>query len=306
MPSQVIVTTTINPPTEAIKKFDAMPDWHLVVAGDLRTPKDYRLERGAYLSPDDQDSYDHLLSTAVGWNCMQRRNLAILAAYDLGAEVIAVVDDDNIPLPGWGQDLMVERAVSAQFYSPAVEVFDPVGMATNFQLWHRGFPLQLLQKRTRFASSRVVIRPIQADFWNGDPDIDAICRMEHAPDCVFDPAYFPMASDAFSPFNSQNTFIARRVISDYFLFPDIGRMDDIWASYYAESRGHFPVYGKASVYQQRNEHNPTHDMQQEFLGYEHNLQLVQDLKKASKNLFLYLPSRSAQVHRLYRRHFSNA
>jgi hypothetical protein len=306
MPSQVIVTTTINPPTEAIKKFDAMPDWHLVVAGDLRTPKDYRLARGTYLSPADQDSYDSPLSAAIGWNRMQRRNLAILAAYDLGAEVIAVVDDDNIPLPGWGQDLIVERAVSVRFYFPGVDVFDPVGMATNLQLWHRGFPLQLLQNRAQNYEWQLVCRPIQADFWNGDPDIDAICRMEHAPECDFDPAYFPMASDVFSPFNSQNTFIARRVIPDYFLFPGIGRMDDIWASYYVESLGHLPVYGKASVYQQRNEHNLTHDMQQEFLGYEHNLQLVQDLKKSSKNIFLYLPSRSAQTHRLYRRHFANA
>ena len=27
---KIIVTTTINPPTKAIKKFDAMPDWQLV------------------------------------------------------------------------------------------------------------------------------------------------------------------------------------------------------------------------------------------------------------------------------------
>ena len=35
---KVIVTTTINPPTEAILRFDAMTDWDLVVIGDKKTP----------------------------------------------------------------------------------------------------------------------------------------------------------------------------------------------------------------------------------------------------------------------------
>ena len=38
---------------------------------------------------------------------------------------------------------------------------------------------------------------VQADFWNGDPDIDAICRMEHAPECNFDSSYFPFTSTIF-------------------------------------------------------------------------------------------------------------
>ena len=38
---KIIVTTSINAPTEAIRKFDAMQDWDLVVIGDLKTPSDY-------------------------------------------------------------------------------------------------------------------------------------------------------------------------------------------------------------------------------------------------------------------------
>ncbi|MCP4385264.1 MAG: hypothetical protein GY798_28285, partial [Hyphomicrobiales bacterium] len=38
-----IVTTTINPPTEAIRLFDLMRDWTLIVVGDHQTPSDYRL-----------------------------------------------------------------------------------------------------------------------------------------------------------------------------------------------------------------------------------------------------------------------
>jgi hypothetical protein len=33
--NKIIVTTTINHPTKATKKFAAMTDWHLVIAGDF-------------------------------------------------------------------------------------------------------------------------------------------------------------------------------------------------------------------------------------------------------------------------------
>ncbi len=114
---------------------------------------------------------------------------------------------------------------------------------------------------------------IQADFWNGDPDIDAICRMEHRPDCDFDPACFPIGSSKPAPFNSQNTFLSAKVLPHYFLFPHVGRMDDIWASYYVQALGFRVVFNKSSVYQERNAHNLTHDMRQEYLGYEHNLEI---------------------------------
>jgi hypothetical protein len=127
---KVIVTTTINPPTKAILKFDSMPDWDLVVIGDLKTPKDYSLKRGAYYSPEMQEKYDKALSDAIGWNCIQRRNFGLLIAQDMGADVVAVVDDDNIPLEGWGENLMVGKSVEVNFYETDLPAFDPVG-ATN-------------------------------------------------------------------------------------------------------------------------------------------------------------------------------
>ena len=190
----IIVTTTINPPTEAIRRFDAMKDWKLIVIGDRKTPP-YKLERGIYVSPEEQEKYDPELSEAIGWNCIQRRNFGLLLAHDMKADVVATVDDDNIPEPGWGQNLLLGREVEVNHYETELPSFDPVG-ATNYPtIWHRGFPLQLLPKRDYSRKSRKRITPdVQADFWNGDPDIDAICRMVHRPECKFDPACFPIAS----------------------------------------------------------------------------------------------------------------
>ena len=53
-----IVCTSINKPTLAIKKFDLMKDWKLVVVGDKKTPKNYKLKNGIYLSPAKQEKID--------------------------------------------------------------------------------------------------------------------------------------------------------------------------------------------------------------------------------------------------------
>ena len=49
-----IVCTSINKPTVAIRKFDKLKDWKLVVVGDKKTPKNYKLKNGIYLSPKTQ------------------------------------------------------------------------------------------------------------------------------------------------------------------------------------------------------------------------------------------------------------
>jgi hypothetical protein len=304
---RVIVTTTINGPTKAIDKFQAMKDWDLVVIGDKKTPPDYHLERGTYVTPEEQEKYDPALSEAIGWNCIQRRSMGLLWAKDMGADVVAVVDDDNIPLEGWGQDLMVGKEVEVNHFETSLPAFDPVGATNHPNLWHRGFPLQLLSKRdySKVSRKRVTV-DVQADFWNGDPDIDAICRMEHAPECTFDPQRFPMASNKMGPFNSQNTFLSGECLKDYFLFPHVGRMDDIWAAYYLQAKGARVIWAKASVYQDRNVHDLVRDMKQEYCGYENNLKIVEELVKDPESIQSYLPGRSIRAFELYRRHFEDA
>ena len=114
--SRVIVTTTINPPTEALRRFAALPDWSLVVIGDKKTPSDFHIDGAIYVPPEEQERYDPDLSEALGWNCVERRNYGFLWARDMGAEVVAVVDDDNIPLDGWGENVFVGREVEVDYY----------------------------------------------------------------------------------------------------------------------------------------------------------------------------------------------
>ena len=295
-----IVTTTIHRPTEALRRFAAMKGWTLIVIGDKKTPLDWYIPGAIYVTPENQDSYDHKLSEAIGWNCVQRRNFGLLLAK--GSDIVAIVDDDNIPYEGWGENLMIGQETSVNYYTTDLPAFDPVGATNYTELWHRGFPLELLPKRDYTNKQRICITPdVQADFWDGDPDIDAVCRMEYAPECVFQKRYFPIASNAISPFNSQNTFISGKFLKDYFMFPETGRMNDIWASYYVQAKGACVVYGEASVRQHRNEHDVIEDMKQEYIGYEHNLEIVKAL--CPTTILSFLSHQALQAFELYQKHF---
>jgi hypothetical protein len=142
-----IVCTSINHPTKAIHAYDAMKEWKLIVVGDKKTPKNYSLDHGLYLSPDDQLDMSAELSDLIGWNCIQRRNFGLLHAFNLGADVVCTVDDDNIPLKNWGTSLFINKSVNAKKFDTRSIAFDPIGATSYAHLWHRGFPLELIPER---------------------------------------------------------------------------------------------------------------------------------------------------------------
>jgi hypothetical protein len=81
---------------------------------------------------------------------------------------------------------------------------------------------------------------------------------------------FALHAGTWSPFNSQNTALARDVVPAYFLSPYIGRYDDIWAGYVvnriAEHLGDAIAFGSPLVRQDRNPHNLWNDLDAERNG----------------------------------------
>jgi hypothetical protein len=298
---KIISTTTINPPTEALIKYTKLKDWHIVVAGDLKTNQDsfVGIDNLTYLAPDEQESMAPSLSNLIGWNSMQRRNFAILKAYQMGADVIGIIDDDNIPNDTWGSEILVNKKIEVDFFEIDDIAFDPIGATSNYKdLWHRGFPLQRIPFRNYSNKIRKSIAPqVQAIFWNGDPDVDAICRMIYNPNTTFKEEDFPFASNKPAPFNSQNTIISRDIVKDYFLFPSIGRMDDIWAAYYVQSKGHQVVFSKPEVYSDRSlgtvgRYSIIDDLKKEYLGMEFSLELLMKLGEDSESIKNFVPEKS--------------
>lgn len=297
-----IVSTTINPPTRAIQKYDYLYDWTLIVVGDQRTPLNYRLDNGIYITPKEQEKLAPELSELIGWNCIQRRNLGFVLALDLGADIVATIDDDNVPLENWGEELLVGKSVEVKEFECPNRCFDPIGATEHHHLWHRGYPLQLISSRNYLHSKKKMVKcDVQAGFWNGDPDVDAICRLEHRPDVTFKAQGFPFTGNAVGPFNSQNTFLTREALQHYFMVPGVGRADDIWASYHMQANGFRVVYSQATVKQERNEQDLTKNLIDEFLNYEKSESLVSSINDRTYNHFDYWPERACLAFDAYRR-----
>ena len=293
-----IVTTTINSPTKATRKFAEKKDWTLIVVGDTKTPhQEYKDINCVYLSPSIQETIYKELSDTIGWKSIQRRNIGFLFAYQQGADIIATVDDDNIPYDDWGENLLVGQEVECDLYEPEEIAFDPLSITNTPEVWHRGYPIELLQRRHRVEYKGKVRRKVlvQADLWDGDPDIDAMARLSLKPIVKYN-IQKPFCSNKISPFNSQNTFLSREVIPFYTVLPHVGRMDDIWGSYIMQY--YFPnsvVYNKASVYQDRNVQDLITNLENEIIGYRNTLSLIKNLD----NYNSYLPEKTQEFFKTY-------
>jgi hypothetical protein len=179
--------------------------------------------------------------------------------------------------------------------------FDAISTTEHKDLWHRGFPIEYLQVKNNIEyKGQTRITPlVQAEFWDGDPDIDAICRLSKKPIVKFN-KFEPFTTNQLTPFNSQNTFLHRSVLKNYSVFPFTGRMDDIWGAYVMQH--HHPnsvVFTQASVYQARNPQDLVKNLENEVIGYRNTLKLLEDLPNY-KNI---LPEQSVVYFEIYQKYF---
>ena len=307
---KVVVTTSIYPPSEATLKYAAMEDWSMILVGDLKTQHQlyfdlaYEYNNFQYLHPEFQETHYKELSDAIGWNKVMRRNIGFVEAYKQGAELIATVDDDNIPYSFWGERILVGKEVEVNSYRVECGVFDPMQRTNHSRLWHRGYPLDLIEESGYVIDAGVQKTKVlfQADLWDGDPDVDAVCRkIYHPKDLklrIKDNK--PFTSQNYMPFNSQNTFIAREALPYYMVLPYVGRMDDIWGGYIAQYLLNTrPVFMPATVYQQRNEQSLKQNFKDEVLGYLNTLDFIRDIE----NYHAYLPKETLHAFEVYRKQY---
>jgi hypothetical protein len=311
MKKVVIVTTTINHPTEATIKFceivQSKENFEFVIVGDTKTPHDeYRkleksFKRVTYLDPIQQDELYPKLSNIIGWKTIQRRNIGFVYAYHKGCDVLATVDDDNIPYPNWGENIMVGEYVVYDNYNCEKDVFDPLSVTKDNYIWHRGYPIQYLTDRlkTEYRGKSIKKCLVQANLWDGDPDIDAMARLSFKPCIHYKDITAPFGSEKVAPFNSQNTFLAREVIPYYAVLPFVGRMDDIWGGYILQK--YFPnsvVYDVATVYQDRNLQDLITNLENEVIGYRNTLEFIR-----SESWESMLPEKTLEFWNCYKESF---
>lgn len=304
---KAIVTTTIYSPTEATKKFCNFcleNDWDFYIIGDLKTPdEEYEnLEGCKYLSPKEQEEKYKDLSDAIGWNKIMRRNIGLVEAYRNGADLVATIDDDNIPYSNWGQEIHVGKQMLVDEFVGKHNVCDPISMGDMEPVYHRGFPLDYIKDKDEVSLvGKTKITPlIQANLWDGDPDCDAMFRLVHPTYRVDYSSYALKTFRGYAPFNSQNTFLARETIPFYSVLPHVGRMDDIWGGYILQR--YFPkslVFDKSTVRQDRNDQNILTNLKDEVYGYELTIKFLSELDSGN----IILPEETVRYIKEYRRCF---
>ena len=316
MRSIALVTTTVHVP-EALHGYalDARRNGRAVkiyVAGDRQTDvaaseccDSISLRTGVeceYMSPAAQDRFLSPwpeLREHLPWNCIQRRNVAVLKAACDGADVVVTVDDDNF-LADENYfaycDTLDPCAASAPAqtlpaYGRPGEWFNIcrfLTTANNYQFVPRGYGMAArsrLDDGAKPMAGTPLTLPVAvlAGFWLGDPDIDASTRLAHPVEVTgyrLDHNFF-LAPGARSPFNSQNTMLARDALPAFFLSPHVGRYDDIFASLLvkriADHLGWGVSFGRPLVRQRRHDHDLLRDFDLERFGMRHIDALAEDL-----------------------------
>lgn len=299
---KALVTTTIHVP-KLLKEYMTFAhrygheELEVFVVGDKKTPAEtggFCMQLGKesgypvrFYSAEDQETLLQQwpdLKEHLTWNSIQRRNVGILEAYRSGAEIIITIDDDNL-IQGsedyFGLHSLVGSSVEVESAMSDTGWFNVCKMLEEknaLPFYHRGFPLgERWREEKEERGSREGLVAVSAGLWLEAPDIDALTWLDLPIETVRykEEEYgrgLALGKGTWSPFNSQNTALARDVIPAYFLSPYVGRYDDIWASYIvvkiADHLGQLIHFGKPVVRQERNPHNYFKDFDKERAGME--------------------------------------
>ncbi len=277
--SRALVVTTISAPgpiLSALAKGAVDHAIQFIVAGDTKTPEDFRLLSTEYLSIDEQVRRFPDLCAVLPTRHYARKNTGYLVAIADGAVEILETDDDNVPYDSFWRDAPQTYAVRSIATDAASPWFNAYRLFTDATIWPRGFPLEHLATQTGRVtegparSSRGLIVQALAD---DNPDVDAIYRLTRKLPLVFRPAApVLLEPGVWCPFNSQNTRFRRDAFPLAYLPSHCSfRMTDIWRSFVAQrclwEMGEGVIFESATVRQQRNEHDLLRDFADEVPGY---------------------------------------
>ena len=285
-----ITITTINHPTkfltglcENIRGYNHKPD--ILIIGDQKTPdlndlcgslsKKYGLPI-EYLDIDKQNKIiPKPLLKMFDYNTPDRTILGGMLSYIRGAQRIIALDDDNFVTDadfiGWHDD--VGKTKNRQLIQSDTGWFNVHDvLESDVEFYPRGFPFWQRHNKVKVSIAAARIRAVvNQGLVLGDPDIDAIQRLAHPINATrMRNTYEPQFGlrNTWSPFNYQNTCLARELIPCYFRPKSGLRNADIWTAYiFNKLAGHMGdviTFGQPLVKQIRNEHNLFDDLDVEL------------------------------------------
>ena len=225
----------------------------------------------------------------IGWNCIQRRNIALLEAIKLNPDIILTIDDDNYPVDDnykadmitaftGGNTLKIQTTTG--WYNPGDMLFPNV-VARGYPLSQRHVDNEPSSVKTLNDNDKI---GVVASLWLGDPDIDAVERICCQPDVtsMMTDVNYALHPDTWAPFNTQATAFRTIFAPFMMVWPGVGRYDDIWASYLTqramEDSDYRLSFGHPLVRQDRNPHNLVTDLKNEIYGMEYNEAMINEIR----------------------------
>jgi hypothetical protein len=279
-----IILTTINYPTEGIKKIAKLKkNWNILVVADRKTPLDWDYQNVKMLSVNQQKAFESSFAQECPPDHYARKNIGYLKAIRDGARVIAETDDDNIP----NDKFLI--SVNQKVKGRLVKKFGWENIYRHFtdeRIWPRGFPLEYINQSfetiSPLTNESIFDCSIQQHLTDGDPDVDAIYRLTIKVQTKFRPNTVVLSEGTFCPFNSQNTIWWPDAFVLLYLPGSVSfRMTDIWRSFVAQTclhkAGKNIAFRQATMYQARNKHSLIRDFADEISGYLNNAKIMEIL-----------------------------
>ena len=311
MAMNVICTTTINNVTPEIRMYDRMKGWKLIVTGDFKSPPEYKLENGTFISWKQQQADYPELCKLIGPNSTMRgRMIALLEARKLNPELVAMVDDDCLPYPEWPEDIYIGLGSQEHLFIPSALGFDVGKLAYGTPA--RGFPPQLwAQDQPSSVRYGPHINPLlQSNPCDGQADVDAVWRLGGKVDYGYSKITEPVWSNGFSLINPMHTIISGSALRDYCgEIPFVGHVCDIWAGYLFQAyHPNSTIYAPANCYhsQVRPYEKTLRELESEIYSYRYGLQFLQELREYGPedlHKIAALPSKAIQAIELYRSYY---
>lgn len=289
-----IIVTSINKPTEQIKKLANIDGFKLIVVGDKKTDPNWSYNNTVFLNIDKQKGLNYKIFETIPFNSYNRKNIGYLYAIQNGANYIYDTDDDNAPIVDLEKYFKFENYDTGLVFNQdqdSPSVLNPYAHFGQPTIWPRGYPLSAIQKThyNNYICTERKVSYVQQGVVNGDPDVDAIFRLTKSMNYKRINISFDETSPSIqypiytlSPYNSQNTFFHYEAFWSLYLPITVSfRLTDIWRSYWSQRLlwlidGTVTFNGPNAV-QFRNSHSFLKDFEEEKAMYSKTESLIKFL-----------------------------
>jgi hypothetical protein len=287
-PKISVVVTSIASPNDALKalaKGCSQNNFKFILVGDTKSPQGFSLEGCEFYGINRQLQTPFAYVRQCPTRHYDRKNIGYLLAIANGSNVIFETDDDNYPLENFW------HIPAFRVFGKYIENSDWLNIYkyfTDANLWPRGLALEAVQNSIpgfEHLKMKKIFCPIQQALVNGNPDVDAICRLIMPVDHTFkNNRQIAIGTRTWCPFNSQATKWTKEAFALLYLPAYCSfRMTDIWRSFIAQriswENNWYILFHEPSMYQERNIHNLLKDFEDEIPGYLNNSHICKKLEK---------------------------